>query len=223
MSSALAKYRAAKSVKTKGKKKKVKYHHSGLFEPGKQFGHFLLIKIIKKPTLSPPIRKQWQVKCRCGKISVIPEAYMRRKDSPKVHCGCLRPESLVTKYNDEYHIWKMVHKRCLDAAHNSFPNYGGVGIKIAEEWLSSSSDNMGFDRFITYMGPRPTKLHSLDRIDPYGNYAPGNVRWADKVEQANNKKEHWILPAHRGHLPPEKWFVGDIDPRSVPHKPLPLE
>ena len=31
--------------------------------------------------------------------------------------------------------------------------------------------------------------HSLDRIDPYGNYEPGNLRWADRRTQANNIRD----------------------------------
>ena len=28
--------------------------------------------------------------------------------------------------------------------------------------------------------------HSIDRINPNGNYGPGNVRWATPEEQSNN-------------------------------------
>ena len=33
---------------------------------------------------------------------------------------------------------------------------------------------------------RPAPDYSLDRIDPHGNYEPGNLRWADKKVQAQN-------------------------------------
>ena len=40
------------------------------------------------------------------------------------------------------------------------------------------------------MGERPQD-YSLDRINPFGNYEPGNIRWADAETQANNKKSNY--------------------------------
>lgn len=46
-----------------------------------------------------------------------------------------------------------------------------------------------FQEFWDELGKRP-EGKSLDRIDPWGNYEPGNVRWATHVEQCNNKRRH---------------------------------
>lgn len=48
----------------------------------------------------------------------------------------------------------------------------------------------GFRHFIADMGPRPSPMHSVDRINNDGNYAPDNCRWATRAEQTANS-DHW--------------------------------
>lgn len=49
-----------------------------------------------------------------------------------------------------------------------------------------------FQEFYDEVGPRP-EGKTLDRIDPWGNYEPGNVRWATHVEQCNNRRKKKML------------------------------
>lgn len=90
-------------------------------------------------------------------------------------------------YKDEYHIWRSMIQRCTSETHVSYPEYGGRGIKICDAWLGS------FHAFLKDLGPRPTKGHSLDRINPDGNYQPDNVRWATGKVQARNKRNSVYL------------------------------
>jgi hypothetical protein len=46
-----------------------------------------------------------------------------------------------------------------------------------------------FDEFWQELGERPVNA-SLDRIDPKGNYEPGNVRWATVAEQNRNRRNN---------------------------------
>jgi hypothetical protein len=47
-----------------------------------------------------------------------------------------------------------------------------------------------FENFLTDLGPKPSPKHSLDRINPAGNYEPENCRWITIKEQQNNKNNN---------------------------------
>ena len=86
----------------------------------------------------------------------------------------------------EYNIWMSMKKRCLNKSHKSYHLYGGRGISVCDKW-------MGFSGFIEDVGLRPSKNHSLDRIDNNGNYEPQNVRWATRREQQRNKRNNRLI------------------------------
>lgn len=77
-------------------------------------------------------------------------------------------------------IWCAMRQRCKNTNYQTYRLYGGRGIKVCERWDS-------FEAFVADMGPRPSDLHSLDRVNNDGNYEPSNCRWATKHEQAFNR------------------------------------
>lgn len=44
--------------------------------------------------------------------------------------------------------------------------------------------------FFRHVGPRPSKKHSLDRLDNSKGYIPGNLAWRLSKEQNNNRRPH---------------------------------
>jgi hypothetical protein len=121
--------------------------------------------------------------CGCSK-----EAASRniRKDSPKSE-GALT--YLYSKGEGNfYNLWINIKARCYKETSLSFPGYGGLGVEMDSSWIDS------YRVFALYMGPRPSLKHSVDRINPFGNYEPGNVRWATTKQQANNKRKSFHIP-----------------------------
>lgn len=80
-------------------------------------------------------------------------------------------------------IWQGMIRRCTPGLPGS-EYWGDKGVTVCAEWAVS------FDAFLEDVGPRPSLKHSIDRYpDPYGNYEPANVRWADAKEQRANQRE----------------------------------
>ena len=84
----------------------------------------------------------------------------------------------------EYGILQNMIQRCRNPNATGYERYGARGISVYPEWDSKG----GFVKFLEYIGPRPSPLHSVDRYpNKNGNYEPGNVRWATSKEQAGNR------------------------------------
>lgn len=83
------------------------------------------------------------------------------------------------EYRPEYNSWRAMKARCDDPKYRSYHRYGGRGITYCERWRD-------FGNFLNDMGRKPSRKHSLDRIDNNGNYKPGNCRWATQKEQCAN-------------------------------------
>lgn len=75
-----------------------------------------------------------------------------------------------------YGAWTEMRKR---VRHPVGTNRCYAHVSISPRWDD-------FEAFLADMGVPPDGL-SLDRIEPTGNYEPGNCRWADATMQARNR------------------------------------
>jgi hypothetical protein len=140
---------------------------------GKRFGRLVVIAYAGGG--------KWLCVCDCG-ARVVVRGYRLRGGNTK-SCGCWR-RIRATKHgmhgSREYNSWRGMKDRCSNPNHVFYKYYGGKGITVCEEWLS-------FEGFFADMGTCPPGC-SLDRINPNGNYEPGNCRWAPKKLQNQNQR-----------------------------------
>lgn len=99
--------------------------------------------------------------------------------------------SKVAVWGNEKRIWAGLISRCENPKNHAYKWYGGRGIRVCVRWKES------FEAFLADMGPRPSKKHSVDRIDNDKGYSPGNCRWATTAEQHRNRSDN-VVVAYKG-------------------------
>ena len=157
---------------------------------GKQF-HRLTVSAVDG--VNPYGQTLWLCSCACGGAITVRKAHLvggRVKS-----CGCYRREDSAARGRanrthgltdiPEYAVWTGMRYRCNTPTHPDWKYWGGAGVTICERWAR-------FEDFLADMGRRPSPKHSIDRYpDPFGNYEPGNCRWATHTEQMNNRRDNF--------------------------------
>ena len=159
---------------------------------GQRFGNLTVLRRAgSSPTCGFAV---WECQCDCDKNKIVTVIGTNLRNGITKSCGHLRADvtrALKTKHGHrkgrdstpEYEAWCEMNKRCYNPNFHGYSNYGGRGIKVRHaKWRKD------FSSFFAYVGHRPSYKHSLDRIDNDGHYEPGNVRWATKKQQANNRR-----------------------------------
>lgn len=153
------------------------------------------LSVISRADNSKSGKAMWKCRCDCGN-KVIVDGYSLRSGNTK-SCGCLQREIVISKNTKHgksktqlYRVYRHMKERCFSEADKRFPDYGGRGITICDEWLGRD----GFQNFYEWsLRNGYANDLSIDRKDVDGNYCPENCRWVNMKVQQNNRRNNHIL------------------------------
>lgn len=156
---------------------------------GEQYGRLTVISFAgRSASRHKPV---WLCRCECGNLTHVVGETMRSQNHPVVSCGCWRREKCLEKTRThgasktrEYRIWLSMKERCDKPSNDHYHRYGGRGITVCERWRAN------VESFLADMGPRPSRAHSVERLDNDGNYEPGNCVWATNTVQSRNRSNN---------------------------------
>lgn len=158
---------------------------------GQKFGRLLVLRLAERIDDSGA---RSHCRCDCGNLIIVRNSNLIQNSTKS--CGCLARESasrLAKTGNPRrvhgmaktatYRIWMAMLNRCNNPKHKAYSRYGGRGITVCKEWADPEK---GVFAFIEAMGPSPSSLHTIDRIDSSKGYESSNCRWATRVQQNQN-------------------------------------
>jgi len=78
-------------------------------------------------------------------------------------------------------------QRCTNRKHRMFEHYSELpcsdgSLGVCERWRR-------FANFLADVGERPSRKHTIDRIERDIGYEHGNTRWATGLQQAGNRSD----------------------------------
>ena len=148
----------------------------------------------------------WWCKCDCGKIKKVRGNDL--KTGKTKSCGCYSSDCTKNKNikhnmssSPEYNSYRAAKERCENKNNIAYSMYGGRGIKFNFD---------SFEDFFKEVGIKPSKKHSVDRIDTNGNYEVGNLRWVTAKEQCNNTRRNHLITIDGVTKSAAEWAESDI-------------
>lgn len=138
---------------------------------------------------------EWLCHCDCGKT--ISASGKELRSGHTKSCGCQKRDSTIKRNTTHgmsnqpiYETWQSMIKRCTNPNTRSYPDYGGRGITVCDEWRHD------FQAFYSHVSQLPhygEKRYTLDRTNNSLGYFPGNMRFATATQQGRNQRQTIIL------------------------------
>lgn len=158
---------------------------------GRQFGRWTALERVGTKNRHP----LWRCRCECGTEGNVSSTNLVSGHSQS--CGCLSIDvatERLTRHghtsNDamspEYRTWNGMWRRCTNPGEESYPRYGGRGIRVCARWRT-------FENFLSDMGQKPAPEYTIERANTDGDYEPGNCRWATMREQMRNMSRNHLV------------------------------
>ena len=165
---------------------------------GQRFGRLRVVSYA-----GPNNGATWRCVCDCGGETVKQGVYLRRKlRMGELHsCGC-HVSNLTHGWTGTrlYRTWRNMISRCYNPNTDRFPNYGGRGITVCDEWRNS------FESFLSWAIPAGyTDDLTLERKDNNGDYCPSNCTWVSMSAQVRNRRVTRRLTWDGRTLTPQEW------------------
>jgi hypothetical protein len=159
----------------------------------KKFGRYTVIGISSQFIKNKNV-KLAKCLCECGTIKMVRIGNLTGGTTKS--CGCLKKIAPVKHgyaRSKIYMVWLAIKGRCYNKSNISYKNYGGRGIKLANEWY----DPKVFIEWAIAHGYEPGL--TIERVDVNGDYEPSNCTFIPRSEQSKNTRRN-IRVEHNGEL-----------------------
>lgn len=139
-------------------------------------------------------QREYLFVCECGAIVWVSGSMAARKvvmscgcygrDVAALRCKARKKHGLAT--TSLYKVWRMMLTRCYDITCKSYRFYGARGVSVCNRWHD-------LQEFYADVSPLWVEGLQMDRIDTYGDYEPGNVRFITPKENQRNRRDNRLL------------------------------
>lgn len=114
--------------------------------------------------------------------------------------ACNRPEPTYPMWL--YNRVQAMRARCCSPSNEQYPAYGGKGVEFRFSGVKDGTlwimENLRLPEFTTIA---ERSRIQIDRIDPYGHYEPGNLRWLSvELNQQNKRGNQSVARTHKFRL-----------------------